>query len=296
VSGIENGVQWLGARERQPSGNAMLIVDAQVHIWAASTPERPWPTRHPPLTPHRPVPFSKDDLLRELDAAGVHRAVIVPPRWDGERNDLGLEAARLHPGRLAVMGRFDINAPGARRQIANWRRQPGMLGVRFSFKSQDNSTDNWLWTEAEASGVPIMVSASTAQLHLVDQAAERHPGLKLVIDHLGIPAGTKDDEAFANLDQLLALAKRPNIAAEASSLPSYTTDSYPYRRLHQSIRRVYDAFGPKRMLWGSDLTKLPCSYHQAITMFTEEIPWFTAEDKEWIMGRGLCEWLGWTLP
>ena len=57
----------------------MMICDAQVHIWGANTPERPWPEqRH---APHRPVPFSKDDLLREMDAAGVHRAVIVPPSW-----------------------------------------------------------------------------------------------------------------------------------------------------------------------------------------------------------------------
>jgi hypothetical protein len=50
------------------------------------------------------------------------------------------------------------------------------------------------------------------------------------------------------------------------------------------------------MFWGTDYSRLPCSYREAITMFTEEIPWFSGEDKEWIMGRGLCEWLGWELP
>ena len=273
----------------------MFIVDSQVHIWAASTPERPWPVRDPPQVPHRPVPFSKDDLLREMDAAGVHRAVIVPPDWEGGRNDVGLEAARLHPDRFAVMGALDIGAPGARGQIATWRLQPGMLGLRLTFKIQGNSKDDWLWAEAEAAGVPIMM-VSGKQLHLVDRAAERHPGLKLVIDHLAVLGGKKDDEAFADLDALLALAKRPNVAVKASALPRISTDSYPYRRLHPHIRRVYDAFGPKRMFWGSDRTKLPCPYRQAITMFTEEIPWLTAEDKEWIMGRGLCEWLGWKLP
>ena len=59
---------------------------------------------------------------------------------------------------------------------------------------------------------------------------------------------------------------------------------------------MYDTFGPKRMCWGSDMSRLPCSYRQAITYFTEEIPWLTAEDKEWIMGRSLCDWLGWKLP
>jgi L-fuconolactonase len=41
--------------------------------------------------------------------------------------------------------------------------------------------------------------------------------------------------------------------------------------------------------------RLPCSYRQAITMFTEELPWLSASDKELIMGRGVCEWLGWPM-
>ena len=272
----------------------MLIVYAQIHIWAASTPERPWPSGRNP--PHRPVPFSKDDASRETDAAGVHRAVIVPPAWDGLRNDLGLEAARLHPDRFVVMGRLDVDAPGARSLVATWRQQPGMRGLRYSIKAQGNPAENWLWAEAEAAGVPIMVNAPAAQLRFVSEVAKRHPGLKLVVDHFGVPPDTKDDEAFAHLDMLLALAKHAHIAVKASSLPSYTTDVYPYRRLYPHIRRVYDAFGPKRMFWGTDFTKLPCSYRQAIAMFTEEIPWLTAEDKECIMGRGLCEWIGWKLP
>src|SRR5262249_35713626 len=139
------------------------------------------------------------------------------------------------------------------------------------------------------------------QLAVVNQIAQRHDSLKLVIDHFGIPQGgfrkgKRDDEAFAHLDQLLPLAQRHNVAVKASSLPACTTDEYPYRRLDPHIRRVYDAFGPKRMFWGTDFTKLSCTYRQAVTMFTEEIPWLSASDKEWIMGRGLCEWIGWKLP
>jgi predicted TIM-barrel fold metal-dependent hydrolase len=85
----------------------MLIVDAQVHTWAASTPERPWPDG---VEPHRPVPLGTHDLLREMDAAGVDRAVIVPPSWEGGRNDLALAAARSDPDRYAVMGRIPLDA------------------------------------------------------------------------------------------------------------------------------------------------------------------------------------------
>ena len=48
------------------------------------------------------------------------------------------------------------------------------------------------------------------------------------------------------------------------------------------------------MFWGSDLSRLPCSYRECVTMFTEEMPWLKAGDLEWIMGRGVCAWLGWS--
>ncbi|MFZ9561592.1 MAG: hypothetical protein ACO273_04845, partial [Burkholderiales bacterium] len=67
----------------------MLIVDSQVHIWAANTPERPWAEG---AKPHRPQPFGKNELLQEMQAAGVDRVVIVPPSLDRTRNDLALDA------------------------------------------------------------------------------------------------------------------------------------------------------------------------------------------------------------
>lgn len=274
----------------------MLIVDAQVHIWGANTPARPWPARH---EPQRPVPLEKDELLREMNAAGVNSVVIVPPSWEGDRNDLGLAAALAHPGRFAVMGRLDPEAAGSRGLMAGWRKQPGMLGLRFTFHRSPllelltEGRVDWLWAEAEAAGVPIYVLVPHALVHLIDRVAERYPRLKLVMDHLALTSGKYDDEAFRDLDQLLAIAKRPNIAAKVSALPCYTKGAYPYYNLHPYIRRVYAAFGPRRMFWGSDLSRLPCTYRQGVTMFTEEMPWLNTDDLEWIMGRGLCEWIGW---
>ena len=278
----------------------MLIADAQVHIWAADTPERPWPPIVDPTQSraHKPEPITKDDMLREMDAAGVRRAVIAPPVWEGVRNDIALAAAQAHPDRFAVMGRVDLLSPASRELIPTWRQQPGMLGLRYALHRPlvrpllTEGRIEWLWPIAERAGVPIMLFTAQSDLHLIDGIAERHPGLRLVVDHLALTKG-KDEEAFLEFDKLLAVAKRPNVAVKASCLPVYTTDKYPYRWLHPYLRRVYDAFGPKRMFWGSDLSRLPCSYRQCVTMFTEEIPWLTAEDKEWIMGRGVCEWIGW---
>lgn len=276
----------------------MPIVDAQVHIWAASSPERPWPARH---QPHRAVPITKDSLLAEMREAGVDRAVLVPPSWEGERNDIVLAAAKAHPDRFAVMGRLDPDAPASRGAVRTWCAQPGMLGLRFTFHRpslQPLLTEgrlDWLWPEAERAGVPVAMTCPHALMPLADTIAERHPGLRLVIDHLGLLPGTRDEPAFRDLDRLLALSQRPNIAVKASALPCYTSDAYPYRSLLPHLRRVFDAFGPTRMFWGTDLSRLPCPYRDAVRHFTEELHWLSASDREWIMGRGLCEWLGWNV-
>ena len=155
---------------------------------------------------------------------------------------------------------------------------------------------DWLWEECEKAGVPIMILIDYDQAPIVDSIAERYPGLKLMLDHLCLVTHKKDAEAFAGLDDVLALARRPNVAVKASALPCYSSDPYPYRNLFPYLRRVYDAYGPQRMFWGTDHARLPCTYQQALTMFSEEIPWFSTADKEWILGRGVCEWMGWKLP
>jgi predicted TIM-barrel fold metal-dependent hydrolase len=106
----------------------MLIVDAQVHLWAADRPDRPW-SPGGARRAQKPYPVDRDMALEGMREAGVDRAVIVPPSWEGERNDVALEAARLHPDRFAVMGRFALEKPESRSLVDGWRRQPGMLGM-----------------------------------------------------------------------------------------------------------------------------------------------------------------------
>jgi predicted TIM-barrel fold metal-dependent hydrolase len=274
----------------------MQITDAQAHIWKAESPERPW---LPGVHAHRPHPLGMDELLQEMDGAGVERCVLVPPTLDADRNDYCLEAARKHPTRFAVMGRLNLELPGALEQIPGWLEQQGMLGLRFSFQrpwvgaALKEGRLDWLWQEAEKASVPIMMLLTHDMVHLIDAVAQRHPGLRIVFDHLALPSDKKDDAAFRDIDKLLAIARRPNCAVKASTMPLYTDDTYPFRRLHPYLQRVYESFGPKRMFWGSDVSRLPCPYRECVTMFTEEMPWIPHDDLEWIMGRGVSEWLGW---
>ena len=96
-----------------------------------------------------------------------------------------------------------------------------------------------------------------------------------------------------NLGEMLAVAKFPNVAVKLSGAPSYSSEPYPYRNIHKYIRQMVDAFGPQRCFWGTDITRMPCSYRQCVTMFTEELPWLQGRDKELVMGQAVCDWLGW---
>ncbi len=273
----------------------MKIVDAQVHIWSGGKPAN---------LRHRQVPaFTRDELLKEMGEAGVDAAVIHPPTsWDPNANELAVEAARQHPDRFAILGNFPLDNPESRGLLDGWKKRPGMLGLRFTFLQPHqqtwptDGTIDWLWPAAERAGLPVALLAANF-LPKIGQVAERHPGLKLIIDHLGrrSPAET-GEAAWDNLPEMLALAKHPNVAIKATGAPSYSGETYPFRNLHDKLRRIYDAFGPARMFWGTDITRMPCSYRQCVTMFTDELPWLKGRDQELVMGRAVCDCIGWKLP
>ncbi len=271
----------------------MLVVDSQIHIWGTGLPTNP---------AHRQITsFSADDVLKEMDGAGVDAAVIHPPGWDPNSNQLAIEAARQHPNRFSILGNFPLDRAESHALVDGWKQQPGMLGLRFSFNhpGQDtwptDGTMDWLWPAVERAGLPVGLAAA-AFLPVVGQIAERHPGVRLIVDHMGRPGGLTDEAAFATFPELIALAKYPNVAVKASGAPSYSSTPYPYANIHDYLHEIYDAFGPDRMFWGTDITRMPCSWRQCITLFTEELSWLSEGDKELIMGRALCNWIGWKLP
>jgi predicted TIM-barrel fold metal-dependent hydrolase len=130
----------------------------------------------------------------------------------------------------------------------------------------------------------------------VAQIAERHPGLRLLIDHYARVRNGMDDAAHGNQAALLALAKHPNVAVKCTGAPGNSSQPYPYRNIHKYTQQIVETFGPQRSFWGTDITRMPCSWKQCVTMFTEEMPWLKGRDLELVMGRAACDWIGWKLP
>ncbi|HEY1545354.1 MAG TPA: amidohydrolase family protein [Xanthobacteraceae bacterium] len=302
LSGAAGAGVALAARQHaraQTGGPAhkRVIVDAQVHLWKAETPDWKWvPGRKPQL----PEPFTIERLLPLMDEAGVDRVVVVPPSWPGDRNDYALEAARRYPQRFHVMGRIPLEKPESANLVPAWREQPGMLGIRALFNGQMSSwladgTADWFWAAAEKANLPVMVFAP-GQGPALARVAERYPGLTLIIDHMNLSGELKKTIGIAAaIEQTAALAKHPNVSCKLSGSPGISEEPYPFADMKPHLKRVFEAFGRERCHWGTDMTNsfAKATYRQRITHFTETLDFLGEEDKDWVMGCAILARLRW---
>jgi L-fuconolactonase len=274
------------------------VVDAQVHVWLPQGPNRPWPPggAERALAMHRHEPINGSTLLSEMRQAGVDRAVLVPPFFEGYRNDYAVSCAAEAPDAFRVMARVDLRTgdPGPVRELL---RDPVVAGVRLVFLPADagrvdDPAADWFWAFAEEEQVPVMLLASGQLAELGDLARSR-PGLRLAVDHLGLTGAQTDAAVAPEIDALVLLAGLDNVSVKVTAVPCYSTEPYPYPALHPFLRRLHDAFGPDRLFWGSDLSRLRGSYADLVRLFREELDFLSPPDVEAIMGRSILRWLDW---
>ncbi|MFC4941949.1 amidohydrolase family protein [Pseudonocardia sp. GCM10023141] len=264
------------------------ITDAQAHVWQRVVPG---------ATPHYEAPFTAEALVSRMDEAGVQRAIIVPPSWADDGNEVALAAADAHPDRLAVMGVAALDAPDAKQRLSRWRDRPGLLGLRQPFHVQpyigwlDTRSLDWVWTVAAAAGMPVMVYPA-GLVAKFERIAREFPDLRLVVDHMGLPLDTSPVRRLEAVHELVRLSRYPNVAVKLSALPLYSHEAFPFRDVHDSVCRVLEAFGPHRSFWGSDLTRLSCSYGDAVAMMGL-IDGLSESERELVMGEAVSAWLGW---
>lgn len=233
-----------------------------------------------------------------MTLADVDRAVLVPPLWDPDGNAYSLKLASQDPSRFCVMGLLNPALPDAAAQLQDWLQQPGMRGVRFLLNTPervqalDNGMLDPLWSIAEAQGIVVSL-LMPGRLPDVMTIARRHPHLKLIVDHLGVPRGAVGEMAFKHLPDLLALAAFPNVQVKAAGVGDYALDPFPFKSLLDPLQRIFNAFGAERMIWGSDLSRLHHPYSQCVDHFKSHLSFLSPTDVEKIMGENIISLLDW---
>ncbi|MFG2550293.1 amidohydrolase family protein [Streptomyces sp. NPDC048581] len=257
-------------------GAAVTVVDAHHHVWDLSVRDQDWIAEDSPIRRN----FTVDDLAPEAHAAGVDRTVLVQTITIAEETPEFLALAAEHDLIAGVVGWTDLTRPDVAEELARLRKLPGgpyLKGIRHQVQGEPDP--EWLLRADVRRGLSAVAEAGLVydlvvlphQMPACVKAAADHPDLTFVLDHLGKPpiaSGEREpwETAVRSLAALSnTVCKLSGMVTEAD-LASWTVDDLrPYADV------VLDAFGPDRLMFGSDwpVCDLAASYGQVLATAQE---------------------------
>jgi L-fuconolactonase len=268
-------------------------VDAHHHLWDLSVRDQDWITG-PELQPLR-RDFGVADLAPQARAAGVDRTVLVQTVAVPEETPEFLALAAESELIAGVVGWTDLTRPDAADELARLRELPGgrhLKGIRHQVQGEPDP--NWLLRPDVRDGLVAVAEAGLVydlvvlphQLSACVRAAAEHPELTFVLDHLGKPPiATGELRPWATA--VRALAALPNTVCKLSGmvteadLAKWTVDG-----LRPYADTVLDAFGPGRLMFGSDwpVCTLAASYAQVVDVAEELTGGLGAQERAEVFG------------
>ncbi|HWF78225.1 MAG TPA: amidohydrolase family protein [Caulobacteraceae bacterium] len=232
-----------------------MRIDAHQHFWRVSRGDYGWltPDAHPAICRD----FGPDDLAPLLGAAGVERTVLVQAAPTEAETAFLLEIATATPFVAGVVGWTDLAAPDAPARIEALASRPNLLGLRPML--QDECDDAWILhprvgaalDAMERTGLTFDALIKPRHLPHIARLIESRASLRLVIDH-----GAKPDIAAGGLggwaEQMLAIGRGSGAFCKLSGLASEARAGWRADDLEPFVDVLLDAFGPARLMWGSD--------------------------------------------
>jgi predicted TIM-barrel fold metal-dependent hydrolase len=237
-----------------------------------------------------------------MDAAGVDGSVLVSPfatyRYDAS---YALEVQARHPGRFGLVKPVDPTDRAVADDIAAWAAMPGTIAIRLMLSSGPipDAGDPGLATVMTAAArhrLPVNLFC-WGRLHLARDLAASHPGTQIVIDHLGLAqpfAPPVPADPFADLPKVLELAAFDNIAIKISNACTLSHRPYPFADIWDPLARIFDAFGLRRCMWGTDWTRALAflTFEQGVEAFRSSDR-LSQSDKDMLMGGALQRIYDW---
>jgi predicted TIM-barrel fold metal-dependent hydrolase len=225
------------------------IIDPHVHVWV-NDPHFPWPKETTELPKQDATPAM---LLELMKANGVPTTVIVQPIFYRWGNRYVADSVRKYEPYFQGVCRANPLDPAAPNHLSKLTEQ-GFRGVRLSPAA--NASGDWisgplmppLWKRAEALKVPMLILTSITRIPYVSRLIEKCPNVNVVIDHM---ADCPIDQP-GELGKLLELARYPHVFVKISHAWAISRQPYPWLDAQEYVKRLYSAYGPKRLMWGTD--------------------------------------------
>ncbi|BBO33353.1 amidohydrolase family protein [Lacipirellula parvula] len=240
------------------------MIDAHHHFWKFEEAEFSWIT--PEMASLR-RDFGPTDLQRELVAAGVTGAVSVQSRTSLQETEFLLKAAGANDFIVGVVGWVDLKSPDAEDALDRFKQDARFKGVREI--CQGAPDEQFFTSNIFNEGVRQLTSRRLAydlliyahQLPAATAFVDRHPNQQFILDHCAKPEISGPQPAAEWRRELTELARRPHVACKLSGLATEVRD--PAGNLDLALLRQYfeaalDAFGPDRLMLGSDWPVLNC--------------------------------------
>ena len=263
----------------------MQITDCHAHIYSNDTQR--YPMISEPLRPPQGT-GTVEHLRREMAANGVARVVAIHTTTAyGVDNSFLAETARANAPWMVGVCTLNPDDPASPDLLERYVREYNVRGMRSvpaktGDKIMDHPGVDALWSRAEALGIPVNPLIRLSLADQLEALLQRHPGLRVVLDHCMYPRG-KDGLTGETIRRVLALASYPNLYAKLTWLVDSSDADYPFADTYPLLRAVIDAYGPERCLWGSDF---PCelwipraTYAQHLDLFRNALGLSASEEQ-----------------
>jgi predicted TIM-barrel fold metal-dependent hydrolase len=263
-------------------------IDAHVHVW---TDDRSRYPRAPDSRDYLPARFTPEDLFAQTRPAGVARIVLIQMSFYRFDNSYMLDSIRSHPGVFSGVGIVDASGPAPDKAMEDLARQ-GVRGFRIVPGSSpqtwlDTSGMATMWATGAKRHLAICPLIGPDALPSVDRMCAKHPDTPVVIDHLariGADGAIRDQDVRL----LCGLARHKNVKVKVSAFYALGRKQAPYTDLAPLIRRVFEDYGPRRLMWASDSpfqVQDGHRYEPSIALVRDRLPFLSNEDREWILSR-----------
>ena len=237
-------------------------------------------------------PSTVESLIAAMDAAGVAKAAVVHSSTTyGFDNSYVVDGCNQHPDRLVAVGSVDMLADDVAATIKGWAGK-GLAGLRiftggstkdFDPSELDNPKSFKAWEMLAELGLPMCIQTGPIGLPQVAMLARKFPGVNIILDHLGRP-DVLDGPPYANAASLFEIADIPNIFMKLT--PRIFGDVKKDKASAETFfPRVVEAFGAKRMAWGSNFPTSPGTLAEILATAQAGLASLSADDHAWIFGK-----------